>query len=208
MATGEAGVHRVHAAFDADTGGVHVGEEHGGAAVFQLGHDDRQGCALSASDEPLAAVDHEVVAVAYRQGLQHRRVGAGAGIRLCHAETGTDLSGGQRPQPAFLLRVGGDCFQQVHVAFVRCCDIQRNRAEGGIAGFLEEHRLAAVIEAETAILRRHVGREQAGAGGGIDQFAAQVFAGTVGAATRILLEGNYLGGDEIAHPRLQCGQFS
>ncbi len=111
-------------------------------AVRELRHDDRDRRAFRARDEPLAAVDHVVVAVARGGGLQHARVGACAGRRLGHAEARADRAGGERPQPALLLRRRGDRFEQMHVALVGRGDVQRDRTERRIARFLEDDRLS------------------------------------------------------------------
>ena len=60
----------------------------------------------------------------------------------------------QRPQPAFLLFVRGDGFQQMHVALVGREDVHRDGAEQGIAGFLEHDGLADVVQAEAAVFGR------------------------------------------------------
>ena len=125
MAAGEAGVHRVHVAHDADALAVHVGQEHGRRAVLHARHDDREGGAFGAGDEPLGAVDQVVVAVAHGGGGEHRRVGAGAGRGLGHAkqERVRPCTCGSSQRSFCASR--GHRLHQVDVAFVGGMDVQR-----------------------------------------------------------------------------------
>ncbi|PAV67246.1 hypothetical protein WR25_02371 [Diploscapter pachys] len=76
VATGEAAVQRVQLPFVDDALTPHVAEEHGRRAVLHARHDDREIGAVSAGDQPLAAVDQVIVAIAGGRGAQHRRIRA------------------------------------------------------------------------------------------------------------------------------------
>ncbi|MNG38073.1 hypothetical protein D3C84_1256230 [compost metagenome] len=64
MATGEAAVQRVQLTLVDDAVAPHVGQEHGGRAVFHTRHDDAEVGALGPCDQPFAAVDKVVVTIA------------------------------------------------------------------------------------------------------------------------------------------------
>jgi len=91
----EAAVQAVHDALDHDARRCHVGQEHRRVPVLDLRHDDRQARADRAGDEPLAAVDHVVIAMVPRGGLHHR---GGRTRRLAAAPSCRNTTG-CRPGP-------------------------------------------------------------------------------------------------------------
>ena len=116
--------------------------------------------AFGTGDEPLAAADDVVVAFPARRRRQHRRVGPGARRGLGHAEAGADLARRQRPQPALLVCGLRDRFEQMHVAFVRRKNVERNRTERRVARLFEGNRPAEVRQRQAAVLARHVRGQQ------------------------------------------------
>lgn len=92
VAAWEALVEAIHLADEMDAGRWQIGEEHGGGAVLASGHDDREGGAVSAGGEPFLAVQQIVLAVADCRGREGGGIGAGAGRRFGHGETGAGLS--------------------------------------------------------------------------------------------------------------------
>ena len=197
MAAREAGIDGIDDAFDADAGYVHVGEEHRRAATlaFDARHHDREAGAFGPGDEPLAAIDHVVIAFQARRGLEQRRVGARTGAGLGHAKAGANLAAGQRHQPALLVLLGRHRFEQMHVAFVGCGAIQCQRPEHRVARLFEHHRAADVREPEAAVRGADMRRQQAGATRQRVELAPQLVARPVRGQPRVLLERN----DLLAH---------
>src|SRR3546814_13435973 len=76
-------------------------------------------------------------------------------------------------------------FHQMDVAFIRGVDVQRDRTERRIAGFLEDNGLFDMAEAQTAEFDRRMRRQQAGAACTRDQLGAQCFPRTMRALARI-----------------------
>ncbi|MNK62037.1 hypothetical protein D3C87_812050 [compost metagenome] len=203
VAAGEAAVECVDLPFDHDLGLVHVGQEHGRRPVFHARHDDREARAGGAGDEPLAPGDHVVVAVAHGHGLHHRRVGAGAGRRLGHAEARAHVAVDERLQPARLLRRRGHHLHQVHVAFVGRVDVERHRTERRVARLLEHDGLVDMRQAQPTVFLRRMRREQAGAACARHQLVAQRLGGAVRILPGVGFERNHLLGDEAARSFLQ-----
>ena len=148
-------VERVEHPLDMNAGRVHRRQKHRGAGraagvALVPRHDDGEAGADRAGDQPFLPVDDEIVAVAARRGHQHRRVGAGTRGGLGHHEARADPARGERPQPLFLLALLGDLLEEVHVAFVGGEAVERDRPQRRIAGRLENHGLAAVVEPEPA----------------------------------------------------------
>ena len=102
VAAREGLVQAVHRAHDLDARLVHVGEEHRRRAVLALRHDDGEARAIRAGDEPLVAVDHPVIAVLHRRGVQRRGIGPapGAGSVMQKQERMSPLASG-RSQRSF-----------------------------------------------------------------------------------------------------------
>ena len=73
----------------------------------------------------------------------------GSGSVMQKQERTSPLASG--PQPAFLLRRRRHRLEQMHVAFVGREDVERERAERRVAGFLENDCLGVVVEAEPAV---------------------------------------------------------
>ncbi len=203
---GKARVEAAHRPLDDDAGRVHVGQEHRRAGIFGVRHDDRECGAFGAGDEPLASVDHEMIAVTRRGRGEHRRIGPRSRRGLGHAEARADRRRRERTQPPLLLRRRCHRFQQVHVPLVGRRHVQRDRAERRVAGFLERHRAPDVRQRESAVFARDVRREQPGRARLVVQRPLQVFRRPVRHAPRVVLERDDLAGDECAYARLQVAQ--
>ena len=98
-------------------------------------------------------------------------------------------------------------FQQVDVALVGGEDVHRDRAEQRIAGFLEHHGLADVVQPEAAVFHRRVRREQPGLATERHQFAAELFGRAVRGLPRVAFQRHDLVADEAARALLQFLQF-
>jgi len=207
VAAGKGAVQAVHGADDFDAGRVHVGQEHGGVAVFILGHDDGEGRAFRAGDEPLGAVDDVVVAVLHRGGGHGGGVRSGAGRGLGHAEAGSGGAGREGAQPTLLLLMRRDGFHEVHVAFVGGEDVHRDGAEQGVAGFLEHDGLADMGQAEAAIFGADMRGDQAFRGGEGHEFAAEFLGGAVVGLAGVALHRDDLVADEGAGAVLEFLEF-
>ncbi|MNP58178.1 hypothetical protein D3C76_1530720 [compost metagenome] len=96
VAAGEAAVQRVQLTLMGDAVALHVGQEHGRRAVLHARHDDAEVGAFGPGDQPLAAVDEVVVAIAGGGGAQHRGVRARAWGRFGHGEARTGMALDQR----------------------------------------------------------------------------------------------------------------
>src|SRR5215471_14295846 len=134
---------------------IHRRQEHcraGGAAVIAVvaRHDDAEAGADRAGYQPFAAVDDKILAVPARGCQQHRRICPGAWRWLGHHEARADLARGKRSQPPLLLVFPGDGLEEVHIAFVGCEAIERDRPQRRVPGGFEHDRLAAMIETEPA----------------------------------------------------------
>ena len=103
--------------------------------------------------------------------------------------------------------VRGDQFQQMDVGFVGREDVHRNGTEQRIAGFLEHHCLADIVQPEAAEFRRGVRRQQPGLAPKRDQFAAELFGRTVRGLPRVAFQRDDLVADEAARALLQFLQF-
>ena len=171
-------------------------------AIAGAGHDDGERGALGAGDQPFAAVDDEAVAVGLGAHLQHGRIGAGAAVGLGHGEAGAYLAGREALQILLALRGRRDHIEQMDVALVGRMKVQRDGAEDGVAGRLEDDGLLEVRETLAAEVLGTVDAEQAGCLGGGVEVAAQVLGDAVMPPARIRLERNDLlaneGGDAIA----------
>ena len=116
-----AGPH-AHIAQDLHPGGVGGHQENRGAAVgvlgVRIGHRiEHQHLGMPGiGREPLLAVDHPVLAVQYRAGLEGQRVRAAG--RFAHRKARADLAVQQRPQIPGLLRLGAVVRDDLGVAAV------------------------------------------------------------------------------------------
>ena len=95
--------------------------------------------------------------------------GAGSVI-MKHERIAPAASG--RSHSSFCRSVG-DLLQQVHVGFVGGEDVHRDRRQRRIAGRLEHHRLAAVVEPQPAPFAADMRRQQPGASRQRDQLEAE-----------------------------------
>ena len=203
MAAGHRFIQRIEYALDADAGRVHRCQEHGRATLAGACHHDAELRADRAGDQPLAAVDHPLVADAACRGREHVGVGARAAIGLGHQERRADLARGQRLEEALLLFVRGDLVQQVHVALVGRHAVHGHRAEQRVARGAQHRRGLAMIEAVAAPFLGHLRREQARGPGGGAQFAHQLGARAVWRQPGIGLEGDDDLADETLGARLE-----
>ncbi len=118
-------VHHRNVAQQLDAGRVERHQDHA-LLLMSLGvriglaHDDQEPAVgmRGVGDEPLASVDHVVVAVAADQRLDVGGVGR-RHVRLGHGEGRADLAVQQRLEPALALLRRGEQVQQLHVAGVR-----------------------------------------------------------------------------------------
>ena len=120
--------------------------------------DDHQVGVDAVGDEGLRAVEHPVVALLDRAGLDALQVAAGAGLR--HRDRRDEFAGAEPRQPALLLLLGGQPQQ------VRRDDVVLQReaeaavaARGGLLG--DDHVVAEVGVAAAAVLLRHRHAEKA-----------------------------------------------
>ena len=100
-----------------------------------------------------------------------------------------------------------DLFQQMDVALVGREDVHRDGAQQRIAGLLEHHRLADIVQPQTAEFRRRVRRQQSRLAPERHQFAAEFLGRAVRGLPRIALQRNDLVADEAAGALLQFLQF-
>ena len=211
VAAGEALVEAVHGADDADAGLIHVGEEHGCAAIVEAAgftrHDDGEAGVYGACDEPFGTIDAISVAGAGGGCGEGGGVGAGAGRWFGHAEAASDFGVGEGVEPAFLLRRGRNLFEEVHVALVWGGDVHGEGAENGIARFLEHHGAGDVGQAEAAVFAADMGGEEPGGAGAGVQVALEVIGGAVGALAWVSLHGDDLVADEGAGAELEVDEF-
>jgi hypothetical protein len=157
--------HDVDVAHQVEAGRVGGHQDHAGPLMRRrLGvghrHDHRQGRPVGGGGVPLLAVDDVVVTVADGSGRHHHRVRA-RHLGLGHRETGADLAGDQRSQPAGLLRLGAVLVEDLDVAGVGGV-----AAEDVVAQRRDTQRLGdqAVVdqpEAHAAVLPRVVRRPEA-----------------------------------------------
>ena len=157
-------LHRRDVADDRDARRVGVDDQHRSALVWPgvgVGdrHHDQEVGDRAVGREPLVAVDHPVVAVARRAGLQQRRVRAG-GVGLGHAEGRLQVAGEQRVQvPLLLLRRAGHR-EDLGVAGVRRRVAEHQRRQRARAEDLVHQPELHLPEALTAELRIQVRRPQ------------------------------------------------
>nr|ACN62976.1 acyl-CoA dehydrogenase domain protein [Diaphorobacter sp. PCA039] len=199
VAACKAAVHGVHVALQHDAGLVHVGQEHGGRTVLHARHDDGVVRSFCAGDEPLAAVDHVVVAIPHGRGGQHGRIGPGAGRGLGHGEARAPVARHLAAQPALFLRGRGHLFHQVDVALVRRVNVERRGAQPGVARLFKHHGLGDMRQPQPAHVARGVGREQPGRPGTRHQLVAQRLIGAVVRLAPVVFQRNHLFGDELPH---------
>ena len=115
-------------------------------------------------DEPLAAVDHPLVAVGVRTGLYQRGIGAGD-LGLGHGEARSGRTGAQRPEVSLGLLWRRPVQQRVHVALVGRLAVEHPRPVVGLGRLGLNHGQLDVPEAHPAPLRGHVGQPQPGRSG-------------------------------------------
>ncbi len=113
------------------------------------------------------------------------------------------VPGGERPQPALLLRGVATASSRCMLPSSGANDVERDRPERRIAGLLERDRAADVTEREAAVFAGDMRRQQAGRARPVDQFAAQLLGRPVRRAARVRFERNDFVGDERADARLQ-----
>ncbi|MCY1559987.1 hypothetical protein D9M68_970760 [compost metagenome] len=92
MSTCEAAVQRIHHALKDEPRAIGIRQEHGCVAILGTRHDDGEIGAFRTCDQPLAPVNHIVIAITHRCGGEHRRVGSSSGGGLGHGEAGADMA--------------------------------------------------------------------------------------------------------------------
>ncbi len=113
------------------------------------------------------AVDHVVVAVANRAGLELSRIGAGS-IRLGHREAGADFAVETFLQPLLFLIGGAELGEDFHVAGVGRHAVERARADWAAAHQLAQRCVFVVLEAGAEFF---VGQEEVPEAFGLGFFA-------------------------------------
>ena len=93
------------------------------------------------------------------------------------------------------------------IALVRREDMHRDRTEQRIAGFLEHHRLADVVQSQPTELRRSMRREQTSLAAERYQLATERLGRSVRGLPGITFERNDLFADEVSRPLLQVLEF-
>ena len=121
----------VHRAEDFDAGRVHwhkdlalLAEGFGLGRCFDHHDHDLAARIACAGDIELLSVDDPFAVVEHGGGGDVFGIGGGH-IRLCHGESGADLTGQQGFEPFFLLLGRADAFEDFHVAGIRCGAVQR-----------------------------------------------------------------------------------
>src|SRR5581483_2045765 len=139
-----------HVAQDGDAGRVHRHQDHRllpvgrGVGVGLAHHDEDAAVGVQRSaDEPLAAVDDVVVAVAPDGAGDVGGVGRGH-LRLGHGESGADLALEERLQPLLLLLDGAEHGEDLHVAGVGSRAVADLGGDGGAAHDLGQRGVVGV----------------------------------------------------------------
>ena len=122
-------------------------------------HDDAERRALRARREPLVAVDHPVVAVAYRARPERRRVGA-RHFGLGHREERANAASDEWEEPPLLLLVGAEQVEDLGIAGVRRLAAEDQLAPDGAADLLVQVGVVQEAGAGAARFRRHVRRPE------------------------------------------------
>ena len=144
-----------------DPRGVHIQQQEGdarlGLAVAAGAHQQEHAVGVVGVGGPdLGAVDHIVVAVALREGLQRRQIGTGAGLGIALAP---DILAGKNARQIMRLLLLGAEADQTGPAHLQAHGNQRRRL--GAHQLLGEHRALADTPACAAILFRPVRRRPA-----------------------------------------------
>jgi hypothetical protein len=134
-----------------------------GVGVRDREHDP-EARALGSRREPLAAVDHPLVAVADGAGAQRRRVRS-RHLGLGHREEGAHLAGDERREEPPVLVVGAEQVEDLGVARVRGLAAEHELGPVTAADLLVEACVVEEALAGATRLRRHVRRPQPGAAG-------------------------------------------
>ena len=210
-----AAVHRLDLAYPVPARRGDVDDEAGIGGLRHVGpvlgarDQDREARAARIRDEPLVTVDHPVVAVLDRAGLDEGRIRAGD-LRFGHREATHRDAVAQRSQVLLLLGVGRPVEQGVHVALVGRLAVEHPRAVVGLGGFGLHHRQVDVAESHAAPLARHVGQPETGGlrlGAHVDQDLQVLAAFDVVAVADLRLAGLDHGLDELADPEPEVLQF-
>ena len=118
-----------------------------------LAHDDEKRTIgmRGVGDEPLAAVDHVLIALTADQRLDITRIGRGH-IRFGHGEGRADFAVEQGLQPAFVLLRRGEHMQQLHVAGVRGVAVEYLRRPTDAAHDLCQRRVLEIAQAAARLV--------------------------------------------------------
>jgi hypothetical protein len=169
MAFGRVVVHHGDVAHDFHAGCAHGQQQHAVAVVLvgcavRIGiarhHDQQLAVRMRhASDEPLAAVEHQVVALAPHRGLQIGRVGRGH-VGLRHRKRRADLAVQRRQQPLRALCRCGEAVQQLHVAGVGRAAVEHLGRPGQAPHGLGQRRIVQIGKARARLVVTQPGQEQ------------------------------------------------
>lgn len=147
---------------------VHGHQHHAVAvvAVFTVGirvaaqHDEQLAVRVRRTgDEPLAAAEYQVIALAPHRGLQVGGVGRGH-IGLAHRKGRAHLAVQQRHQPARALGGRGKAVQQLDVAGVWRLAVEHLGRPGQAAHGLGQRRVVQVGQARARLIIPQRGQEQ------------------------------------------------
>jgi hypothetical protein len=179
----------------------------GVVAAASLRHDDRERGALRAGDEPLASVEHPLVAVAHRTGLEVGRIRR-RDVGLGHREARPHPALRQRPQVRLELLVCACEKQRMHIALIRRHGVQAERRQPGHAAFLRDQRHAEHADPQAAPLLRQLRRVDAALAGAVAQALDDIPAlQQVVWVSELRLFGQNILLNERAHPGEHVGQL-
>ena len=159
-------VHHRDVAHQLDTRRIEGHQDHALLVVrvglrIGLAHHDQQPAVgvRGVGDEPLAPVDHVLVAVAADQRLDVGGI-RGRHVRLGHGERRANLAFEQRLEPALALLWRGEQVQQLHVAGIRRVAVEHLGRPVHAPHDFRQRRVFEVAQARAGLIRLQGGQEQ------------------------------------------------
>ena len=159
-------IHHRDVAHQLDTGRV---ERHQNHALLLMGLRTRVGLAhhdqqlavgvRGVGDEPLASIDHVVVAITADQRLDIGGIG-GRHVRFGHGEGRADLSVKQGIQPALALLRRGEHVQQLHVPGIRRIAVEHLRRPVHAPHDLRQRRVLQIAQPHARLILAERRQEQ------------------------------------------------
>ena len=129
----------------------------GGRSVrVRLDHHQRGVAVATVGDEELSSVDHVLVPVTCRDGLNGGNVAAGVGFR--QAQRASNFAAGHAGKPPALLLLRAEVRQHVRHDGVGAQNA--GDAHPSLRKFLEDHGEGGMVQAQPAILLRHCDAEK------------------------------------------------